>query len=110
MKLQDMIEDALARTITDPELLRNTLANIMATELPTILSDVANDFETEGCQNCGTVSVESNNKLRKLVGFEPLDVLSDGEVDRDEEEEEEDGPAGNDPAGDDGFETTGEDE
>ena len=41
-------------------------------DLITLLREVGNDFETEGCQGCGTVSVTTMNKVRTILGWEPL--------------------------------------
>ncbi len=38
-----------------------------------IITDVCNDFETEGCESMGTVTIETMNRLRALVGFDLLD-------------------------------------
>lgn len=45
----------------------------MTSEEKEIIIDVCNDFETEGCDGCGTVSVEAMNKLRALVGWDSLE-------------------------------------
>lgn len=37
-----------------------------------LLTDVANDFETEGCEGMGTVSIATMNKIRKALGWELL--------------------------------------
>ena len=34
-----------------------------------VIEDVCNDFETEGCDGMGTVTIEEMNKLRSLVDF-----------------------------------------
>jgi hypothetical protein len=43
-----------------------------------LLEDVANDFETEGCESCGTVSTETINRVREILGWNKLD--DDGTV------------------------------
>jgi len=40
-----------------------------------LLEDVANDFETEGCESCGTVSTETINKVREILGWDKLDDI-----------------------------------
>jgi hypothetical protein len=44
------------------------------TDLLDLLTDIVNDFETSGCEDCGTVSITTINKARKVLGFEPLET------------------------------------
>lgn len=37
------------------------------------LVDICNSFETNGCEDCGTVSVDVINKARKLLGWDKLE-------------------------------------
>ena len=41
-----------------------------------ILQDVGN-AETEGCQGCGTISTDTINKARAIVGWKPIDENGD---------------------------------
>ncbi len=42
-----------------------------------VLTDIVNDFETEGCEGCGTVQTSTINKARKLLGMKPLEDTTD---------------------------------
>ena len=46
-------------------------------KLEAALTDIINDFETEGCEGQGTVRISTINKARKLLGMEPLDDTTD---------------------------------
>ncbi len=45
--------------------------------LTELLTELANDFETEGCQGMGTVSIETMNKVRKVLGWDLLDAVEE---------------------------------
>lgn len=34
-----------------------------------LLVDVVNDYEDEGCEDCGTISAHTHNKIRKFLGY-----------------------------------------
>jgi len=38
-----------------------------------VLEEICNTFETEGCADCGTVSIDTINKARTLLGWTPLE-------------------------------------
>jgi len=42
-----------------------------------ILHDICMSFETEGCEDCGTVSTSEVNKARKFLGWDPIDTDSE---------------------------------
>ena len=51
-----------------------------------IMADLANDFETEGCEGQGTVSIPEMNKVREVLGWNTLgDDEDDDENDFDDE-------------------------
>jgi len=45
----------------------------MSQDIKDLLEEVANDFETEGCDGCGTLSIKVMNKIHAALGWEPLD-------------------------------------
>jgi hypothetical protein len=45
----------------------------MTAEIRELLEEVANDFETAGCEDCGTISTTVMNKVRKKLGWPLLD-------------------------------------
>lgn len=45
---------------------------LMWPEMRALLVEIINDVETEGCDGCGTISFETINKLRAIVGFQPI--------------------------------------
>ena len=53
-------------------------------EIMGLLEDTANSFEDTG--DCGTVSTNQINKVRAVVGWEPLDTSESIEADEDEDE------------------------
>lgn len=42
-------------------------------ELKSRLLDIINDFETAGCEGCGTVQTSTINAARRQLGMEPLE-------------------------------------
>jgi hypothetical protein len=44
----------------------------LTNDIRSLLEEVANDYEDAGCDGCGTISVETINKVRKALGWEPL--------------------------------------
>lgn len=47
------------------------VADLVATQHAALV-DICNAFETEGCEDCGTVDTETINKARKLLGWKML--------------------------------------
>jgi hypothetical protein len=46
-------------------------------EAESILKDICNSFETEGCEGCGTVSTTTIDKARVFLGWNKLDDSED---------------------------------
>ena len=44
-------------------------------DLIALLKEVATDYQDEGCEGCGTISVTTINKVREALGWELLDTL-----------------------------------
>lgn len=38
-------------------------------EILELLSDVASDFEVEGCDGCGTITIQMMNQVHRVLGW-----------------------------------------